>query len=149
MIKRYLILLYLFVNQSIIDYETLQIINKLDYVYLNSRVSQEQLSIEFLKSDIWLYPTDFQETYCITALEAMASKCLVATVDYCGLGNIVKGRGILCENPIEKNIDDLINKLFFLLEKPKLKSYFIEKAYKWAIEQTYENLTKEWLKNIL
>ena len=141
--------LYLFVNQSIIDYETLQIINKLDYVYLNSRVSQEQLSIEFLKSDIWLYPTDFQETYCITALEAMASKCLVATVDYCGLGNIVKGRGILCENPIEKNIDDLINKLFFLLEKPKLKSYFIEKAYKWAIEQTYENLTKEWLKNIL
>lgn len=140
--------LHLFVNQSLIDIETLQIINELDYVYLNPRVSQEQLSDEFLKSDIWLYPTDFQETYCITALEAMCAKCLVATVDYCGLGNVIKGRGIACNNPIEKNLDDLVEKLFFVMEKPSLKSHFIEKAYNWAVEQTYEKLAKEWIVNI-
>ena len=140
--------LYLFVNSNLIDFDTLQNINKLDYVYLNPRISQDELAIEFLKSDIWLYPTDFQETYCITALEAMASKCLVATVDYCGLGNIIKGRGIVCDNPIDENIDDLINKLFFVLEKHQLKSHFINKAYNWAIEQTYENLVKEWIEII-
>ena len=105
-------------TESLIDFETLQIINELDYVYLNPRVSQEQLSIEFLKSDIWLYPTDFQETYCITALEAMCAKCLVATVDYCGLGNIVQGKGITCKSPIKDNTDDLLNKLFFTLPNP-------------------------------
>ena len=140
--------LYLFVNKSLIDYETLQAIIQLDYVYLNQRVTQEELAIEFLKSDIWLYPTDFQETYCITALEAMASKCLVATVDYCGLGNIIKGKGIVCNNPIDENINDLVKKLFFVLEKDQLKSHFINKAYNWAIKQTYQNLAKEWIENI-
>lgn len=137
--------LYLFVNKDLIDNETMKIIESLDYVFLNGRVSQEELSNEFLKSDIWLYPTNFPETYCITALEAMASKCLVATVNYCGLGNIVYGKGIVCDTPIKDNLDELITKLFFVLERPNLKKHFIDTAYKWAINQTYEKLTEEWI----
>jgi len=137
--------LYLFVKKDLIDNETLKMIESLDYVFLNGRVSQEELSNEFLKSDIWLYPTNFPETYCITALEAMASKCLVATVNYCGLGNIVYGKGIVCETPIKDNLDELITKLFFVLERPNLKTHFIDTAYKWAINQTYEKLTEEWI----
>ena len=138
--------LYIYADKKIIDTETLKIINDCDYIFLNDRLDQDLIAIEYLKSDIWLYPTDFTETYCITALEAMASKCLVATVDYCGLGNIIEGRGILCEHPIENNVDNLLEKLFFVLERPSLKNHFLEKAYNWAIEQTYENLVKEWLK---
>ena len=140
--------LYIFVRKELIDDETLKNIKKLDYVFLNNRLSQDDIAIEFLKSDIWLYPTDFKETYCITALEAMASKCLVATVDYCGLGNIVKGKGVICDSPIDKNIDNLLEKLFFVLDKQYLKNHFIEKAYKWASEQTFENLALEWINNI-
>jgi len=136
--------LYLFVNNDLIDTETMILIKSLDYVYLNDRVSQKELSNEFLKSDVWLYPTSFQETYCITALEAMAAKCLVATVNYCGLGNIVQGRGIVCKPPIQDNLDDLIEKLFFVIERPALKTHFIETAYKWAMDQTYEKLVLEW-----
>lgn len=139
--------LYIFADKKIIDSETLNLINNYsDYIFLNERVDQDLIAIEYLKSDIWLYPTDFSETYCITALEAMASKCLVATVDYCGLGNIVEGRGVLCDHPIENNIDNLLKKLFFVLENKPLKNHFIEKAYNWSMEQTYENLVKEWLK---
>jgi glycosyltransferase involved in cell wall biosynthesis len=140
--------LYLFVRQSDIDTDTMEKIKKMEYVYLNNRVSQEELSIEFLKSDIFLYPTNFQETYCITAVEAMASKCLVATVDYCGLGEIVKTKGITVPYPIKDNIDELVRKLFFVLERPELKNHFIETAYNWAINQTYENLAYNWIKNL-
>jgi len=136
--------LHLFVLKERIDNITLKKIDSLDYVFLNSRVSQEELAIEFLKSDIWLYPTTFPETYCITSLEAMAAKCLICTVDYCGLGNIVKGRGITCKPPIKDNTDDLLKKLFFTLERPQLKNHYIDKAYEWAMQQTYDKLAIEW-----
>ena len=137
--------LYIFVDKKLIDTETLNFINNCDYIYLNDRIDQDLIAIEYLKSDIWLYPTDFTETYCITALEAMAAKCIVATVDYCGLGDIVRGRSITCKHPIENNTDELLKKLYFVLDKPYLKEHMIEKAYNWAITQTYENLSKEWL----
>ena len=130
------------------DNDTHEKIKKLDYVHLNNRISQEQLAIEFLKSDIWLYPTDFQETYCITALEAMCAKCLIATVDYCGLGNIIQGKGVICKSPIDENLNELLEKLFFVLDNKNLKNHFVEKAYNWAIEQTIENLAKEWITNL-
>ena len=136
--------LYIYANEDEIDNDILKNITKLDYIYLNSRVSQEELAIELLKSDIFLYPTDFTETYCISALEAMASKCLVATVDLAGLGEIVKGKGITCKAPIKDNINDLIDKMFFVLDRSHLKNHFIETAYNWAIEQTYEKLAIEW-----
>ena len=140
--------LQLFVNKNLIDYDTLIKIEKLDYVILNKRVSQAELAIEFLKSDVWLYPTDFEETFCITALEAMMAKCLVVTVDFAGLSETVKGRGIVCKHPIDKNIDDLVKKLFFVLEKPYLKEHFIEKSYEWALQQTYQSLATDWVKNL-
>ena len=74
----------------------------------------------------------------------MASKCLVATVDLAGLGEIVKGKGITCKAPIKDNINDLIDKMFFVLDRSHLKNHFIETAYNWAIEQTYEKLAIEW-----
>ena len=138
--------LHLFVNKYLIDNDTLNAIEKLeDYVYLNPRVSQDQLAIEFLKSDIWLYPTNFQESYCITALEAMAAKCLVVTVKNAALEEVVEGRGILCNYPIKDNLEDLVKKLFFVLERSKLKEHFVEKAYEWAARQTYDTLARDWI----
>ena len=140
--------LYLFIRNEEVDIDTLKKIKDMDYVFVNERVNQENLSIEFLKSDIFLYPTNFMETYCITAVEAMASKCLVVTVDYCGLGEIVKKRGITVQYPIKNNIDELIRKLFFVLERPKLKQHFIDTAYNWAINENFEELAKDWIANL-
>ena len=140
--------LHLFVRKEDINTEMMTKIEKMDYVFIHGRVSQDQLAIEFLKSDIFLYPTDFQETYCITALEAMMSKCLVVTVDYCGLGEIVKSRGITVPYPIKDNIDELLRKLFFVLDKPNIKSHFIDTAYNWAIKQNYEELANDWIENL-
>lgn len=139
--------LLIFTRIEQIEPDLLSLINSMDYVSLNNRISQTELSQELIKSDIWLYPTDFQETYCISALEAMAAGCLVATVKYAGLADTVSNRGIMCEHPIyeEKNMNQLLNKLFFVLDRPQLKSNIINMAREWALKQNYQNLAKEWI----
>lgn len=135
--------LYIFALIENIDSGTLAKIKEMkDYVFLNSRLSQKDIAIEFLKSDIWFYPTDFKETYCITAVEAMCSKCLVCTINLGALKEIVMGKGILCDYPL--NNEKMLNKIFFVLERPYLKESFIEKAYNWGIQQTFDTLADEW-----
>lgn len=131
-----------------IDDVLLKRIKELDYVSLNPRTTQENISKELLKSDVWLYPTDFTETYCISALEAMAAGCLVATVKLAGLIDTVGNRGIMCNEPIteQKNKDELLKKLFFVMDNPVVKQRYIETAKEWAFQQSYENLAKEWVK---
>jgi glycosyltransferase involved in cell wall biosynthesis len=139
--------LYIFAISENIDDNTMNKIKQLDYVFLSTRLSQDEIANEFLKSDIWFYPTDFKETYCITAVEAMCSKCLVCTINLGALKEIVMGKGILCDYPI--NNEKMLNKIFFVLEKQYLKKMFIEKAYDWAIEQTFDKLAKDWKTNLL
>ena len=95
-----------------------------------------------------MYPTDFSETYCITALEAMAAGCLVASVKYAGLADTVGDRGVMCESPItdEKNKKELLRKLFFVMDRPDIKKRYVDKAREWALNQTYYNLAIEWIK---
>lgn len=130
-----------------VDEQLMNKMKELDYIDVKPRISQELISKELMKSDIWLYPTDFEETYCISALEAMASGCLVATVKYAGLIDTVGDRGIMCESPIsdKKNQEELLKKLFFVLDNPSIKQRYIDKAREWAMAQTYKNLAKEWV----
>lgn len=127
---------------------TMEKIKSMDYVSINSRVSQDIIKEEYLKSDVWLYPTDFAETYCITALEAMAAGCLVACTKYAGLADTVGDRGIMCEHPIseDKNKKELLQKLFFVMDRPDIKNRYIDKAREWAMNQSYYNLAIDWLK---
>lgn len=131
-----------------IEEDTMEKIKNMNYVSLNSRISQDKIKDEYLKSDVWLYPTDFQETYCITALEAMASGCLVASVKYAGLADTIGDRGVMCDSPItdNKNKDELLRKLFFVMDHPEVKKRYIDKAREWALNQTYYNLAVEWVK---
>lgn len=54
-------------------------------VVWRGRVDQKTLAKEFLEADIWAHPTSFLETFCITAIEAMAADLLIVTS---GCGNI-------------------------------------------------------------
>jgi glycosyltransferase involved in cell wall biosynthesis len=123
-------------------------IDGMPYVHLHARLPQEQISQELLKSDVWLYPTDFEETYCISALEAMAAGCLVATTRLAGLITTVGDRGITVEPPIaeEATQSALLTKLFFVLDRPEVKRRYVDKAREWALKQTYGNLAREWVK---
>lgn len=121
-------------------------VKEMPYVKMHPRVSQEQLAIEWRRSDVWLYPTDFEETYCISALEAMAAGCLVATTRLAGLIDTVGDRGVTVEPPIthEAVREELVKKLCFVLDRPEVKTRYVEKAREWALRQTYDTLAVEW-----
>lgn len=44
------------------------------YVVFHGNMPQGELTKEFQKAEVWLYPTNFLETFCITAIEALCSK---------------------------------------------------------------------------
>lgn len=48
-------------------------------VVMRDRVNQRELAREFMRAGVWLYPTWFSETSCITAMEAQAAGCRIVT----------------------------------------------------------------------
>lgn len=116
-----------------------------DYMFLSPRVSQEQLVIELQKSDVWLYPSYFEETYCISAVEAMAAGCLVASLKVAALCEVIADRGILADS---EDLTGLFNELCGVLDNPEKKAEITEKGYEWALKQDFYTLALDWKKNL-
>lgn len=135
--------LYIFCDNSQLDIEQSNLIQITKGVTLNNRISQDQIAIEYLKSDIWFYPTDFKETYCITALESQISKVLCFTSNIGSLSEIVGNRGVTYSPSLSD--DKILEKLFFVLDNQSLKNKLVEKAYNWALKQDTHNLALEWI----
>lgn len=143
--------LQIFCNSKFIFPKDLEIIKQTEYIFLNERVNQEQICIEYLQSDVWFYPTDFTETYCITAVEAQAAGCLCVTLDIGSLKEIVKDRGVVLEGNIKdkKVQEQLLEKLFEVLDDKEKKNEYIKKGKEWALKQNYESLALEWSQQFL
>jgi glycosyltransferase involved in cell wall biosynthesis len=65
-------------------------------VEYHGSVSQAQLASELRSAHCLAYPSTFQETSCITAMEAMAAGCLVATTDLGALPETCGAFGHFC-----------------------------------------------------
>lgn len=58
-------------------------------IYQHGRVDQKTLAKEMAKCSIWTYPTDFMETFCITALEMQAAGVIPLTSNLAALQETV------------------------------------------------------------
>lgn len=116
-------------------------------VYYHGKVGQKELAEAFLKSDIWLYPTQFTETYCITALEAQMAGALCICTTIGALETTVGDRGILItEHPSHPDYYNLIvEKIVSIQHHPERKQELLHKAKTWAEQQTWTNVAKSWL----
>lgn len=110
-------------------------IANLDGVFKHERVGQDVLANEICKSSIWLYPTEFTETYCITALEMQMGKVLCITNKLAGLKETVGDRGILVNYTGDNNV--YIDVIKNLINGTINKEDYIERAYNWAREQDW------------
>jgi len=95
------------------------------------------------------------ETFCLTALEAAASRTLAVTTDLAGLQTTVGDRGVILQgqpNTVEW-FDSAINTIFSTLSNSKLKNALIERNYQWVSEMSWYRqaniLSNEYLKNKL
>jgi glycosyltransferase involved in cell wall biosynthesis len=128
-----------------LEQELTKLKQELDCVYLNGRISQKQLAIEMLKSDIWLYPTFFRETFCITALEMQLAKCLCIYSNPSCLNEVVGNRGIMTKNDVDtEEYDREVLEILRKLKEGEIdKESYINKAYVWAMKQSWENRITE------
>ena len=127
--------------------ELVQKMENSNKVFNHGKVSYEEIIEEFKKSDVWLYPNIFLETYCTSALEAQASNCLCVTRNYGSLGEVVGSRGIVIDgDPYSQEFkNETIKNLLEILKDKSKKESLQKKAKEWAFQKTWENRALEWV----
>jgi glycosyltransferase involved in cell wall biosynthesis len=113
-------------------------------VTYHGTVSQEVLHEWQSKSEYWLHPTEYEETYCITALEMQYAKVVPITTNVAALKEVVSNRGYLLD-PNETN-QAFIDIIKDLKRSKELRDIFTDKAYKWAREQSWNLRILDWIK---
>ncbi len=68
---------------------------KIDGCFLHGNVKQNELAVEMMKSSILAYPNTFEETSCITAMEAQAAGCVVVTSNIGALPETIGDAGVV------------------------------------------------------
>lgn len=120
-----------------------RMISERPYIKFHGNIPQKELTLEMAKSKVWLYPTSFQETFCITALEALCCKTYPVTRNYGALENTLDGHQaarltIDCEKPADV---ELYGKT--VIDALRLDSWKLidedPSAFSW------ESVAKEWI----
>ncbi|MDB4330333.1 glycosyltransferase [bacterium] len=122
-----------------------------DRVFYHGRIGQDQLANEFKESAIWAYPSWFEETFCITALEAMAGGSVVLSSDFWGLSDTVKEGGILLPLNNNRNTvhtpeyqDKWVEECNRLLNDIHYQNEWRQKGYERAERFTWESVSRQW-----
>lgn len=119
-------------------------------VHYGSR-SQAELAEAMKVADIWFYPTNFTETYCITALEAQLSETICVCTKLAGLIATVGDRGIMIEGEGNQPAyqaeyrERALAEVCAILRDEKRREAMLTRAKAWAQEQTWANRAKEWI----
>lgn len=71
------------------------------------RIPKDQLYIKMWQSEFFFYPSTFEETYCITALEAQACECICIHNGLAALSETINNKQILISDNL---INDILNK---------------------------------------
>jgi predicted O-methyltransferase YrrM len=120
-------------------------------VTVHGWVSKPTLADAWSKADVWFYPCIFQETFCLTALEAAATKTLAVSVPLAALQETVGDRGILLAgNPMTKEWQDkAVRELVQVLQDIGRKNQLLEKNYQWANSISWKQRGEEFAKKYL
>lgn len=121
-------------------------------IYFYGRIGQTDLWKEYLKSSIWCYPTTFQETSCISCMEAAALGCIPITNPIWALQSNVQ-YGILIEgDPLgDKLIQSrYVSQLVNLAKSSGVQKQIRNEMISWALLRfDWTNIAKQWNEWIL
>lgn len=122
-------------------------IQKLDSTYYGS-IQQKDLAALMCKGRVYAYPNTFDETFCISVLEAQAAGMVVVTSDRAGLKErITNGvNGILIPGqPGSAEYDRLfMQNVVMALSQNEFWNNLSHNAVKTAATQTYDRLALQW-----
>ncbi len=128
--------------------------NNIKNVNFNTGISQNKLADELEKIEYLTYPNIFQETSCITILQAMACGCIIITSNLGALKETMNNTNYYIDINIHNvNTDDYINNFILKLHniinsnaisKNKIKNNNINNIknnYKWSIICNWSSTT--------
>lgn len=114
---------------------------RVEGVFINDRVDQNTLAAEMLTSSFWLYlPFNFDETYCITALEMQAAGVMCMCCDNGSLKEVVGERGYLFNGSVSSR--DVILAMDHLETN---REEIQERMQQWIQLQTWQHRTEQWM----
>lgn len=123
-------------------------------VFNHGWVDKSTLADFWKKSAVWFYPCKFQETFCLTALEAALTKTLAIANDLAALQDTIGDRGIIIpgdattdewQNAAFEKICEVLDNLDTKKELKKL----IERNYQWALKHSWKNRASYLLNNFI
>ena len=127
-------------------------IDKQPNVFLHGRVSQKELASEFLKSSLWLYPSSFPETFCITAIEAQRARVPIICHNYAGLKTtlgdsaVMLGAGDHAMWPYTKEgRESFYNATIKIFEDVNYRNDIVEKGYENSKKYSWGSVAKLWM----
>lgn len=114
----------------------------------HGRVSKSKLDEITASCDMWVYPTHFQETNCITALRSQSLGCVPVTMNLAALQDTVFS-GIKLDGDIEdtETQELFIKELVELAKDGFRMATEKEKAIKGAKAYAWDNIATEWEKH--
>ena len=109
-------------------------------------VKKSILAEAWRNADIWLYPCTFQETYCLTAMEAAASRTLIITNDLAALQNTVADRGIIVPGDANSQEwqDNAIEALQEIWSSTK-KLTLLQKGERWCATKSWRQRAVDYI----
>jgi len=117
------------------------IIDQYDSIKHLGQLNTEQLYHEMVSAEYWLYPTNWPETSCITALEMLISEVICLYYPVAGLTNTMDSYGIQIQKGNE--IDTLISL------SSEQKNELRRNGKEYALSCSWENRAKTWTKYVL
>ena len=122
-------------------------IKLLNNVYSYGKSSQDKLSFEYLQSEYFFYPTNFNETFCNCAAEAQLYYCICIYNNIGGLSTTIADRGLSIDydinniNYIENTCKDVIE----LMNNTQKKIDYLYRGHEWAKSLDINKLKHDWI----
>ena len=117
-------------------------------------LSPKKLYEQISKSEYWLYPSKYPETYCISALEMMLGGVKIVSTNTGNLDSLLNGRGKIVDSG--KLIIDVMNESMDMIFRDNGTCHDDKKFHyewynttvnnlKWVKKQSWKNRVNQWL----
>lgn len=110
----------------------------------HGRRPQTELAQAFLRAKVWGYPTEFPETSCISAMEAMAAGAVPVCTRFAALAETVKVGIQIDPSPVFGR--EFVERVVEMLTNESLRSELADAGRKWALENlSWRAVAESWL----
>lgn len=121
-------------------------------IHYHGRVNQRILAEAQLSSSLWAYPTDFEEVFCITAIEAQRAHIPIIASNYAGLQTtlgdsaILVGNGTKGQSYNKEYRENFIKECISVLKDKEKWKHWSEKGFKNTERFSWQNTALDWQK---